>query len=104
MELSRLLNPPVARLACLFAASRLALLVVGLLSTSLLPSGVGAQPGNLVWHQTAPSPLEIWARWDSEWYLLIAAEGYDVGNELAGLGLAYERSAAAGFLPLSRAA
>jgi len=100
MELSRLSKTPVARLACLFVASRVALLIVGLLSTSLLPSGVGVQPGNLVWHQTAPSPFEIWARWDSEWYLLIAAEGYDVGNELAGLGLPYERSVAAGFLPL----
>ena len=95
-----MLKPPIARLACLFIASRLALLVVGLLSMSLLPSGVGAQKGNLVWHQTVSPPLEIWARWDSEWYLLIAGEGYDVGNQLAALGLAYERSAAAGFLPL----
>jgi Gpi18-like mannosyltransferase len=96
----RLLKSPIARLACLFFASRLALLAVGLLSTSLLPSGVGAQPGNLVWHQLATPPLEIWARWDSEWYLLISAEGYDVGNQLAALGLDYERSATAGFLPL----
>jgi hypothetical protein len=100
MDLSKLLKPPMARVACLFVASRLALLAVGLLSTALVPSGIGAQPGNLVWHQPAPLPLEIWARWDSEWYLLIAEEGYDVGDRLSGFGVAYERSAAAGFLPL----
>jgi hypothetical protein len=32
--------------------------------------------------------------------LLIAEEGYDVGDRLSGFGVAYERSAAAGFLPL----
>jgi hypothetical protein len=53
-----------------------------------------------MWYQPASPPLEIWARWDSEWYLLIAAKGYEVGDELVGLGLTYERSAAAGFLPL----
>ena len=74
--------------------------MVGLLSTSLLPSGVAAQPANLIWHQPAPLPLEIWARWDSEWYLLIAEHGYDVGDRLSALGVSYERSAAAGFLPL----
>jgi hypothetical protein len=78
----------------------LALLVVGLLSAALLPSGIGAQPGNLVWHQPAAPVIEIWARWDAEWYLMIAEEGYDVGDRLVGLGLAYEKSAAAGFLPL----
>lgn len=53
-----------------------------------------------MWYQPAPEPLEIWARWDAEWFLLIADKGYDVGDELAELGLAYERTAAAGFLPL----
>jgi hypothetical protein len=100
VELAKVLKSPVARLASLFIANRLALLVVGLLSAALLPSGIGAQPGNLVWHHPAPAVLEIWARWDAEWYLLIASEGYDVGDRLVGLGLAYEKSAAAGFLPL----
>lgn len=100
MKLPKLLEPPVVRILCLFVASRLALLAVGLLSVSLLPSGIGAQPGNLVWHQPVAPVFEIWARWDSEWYLLIADEGYDVGDRLQGLGVAYERSAAAGFLPL----
>jgi len=100
VDISRLLRPPAARLACLFLASRLAMLSVGLLSTWLLPSGRAAQPGNLVFHDPEPRALEIWARWDSEWYLLIAAEGYEVGNRLEGLGLPYDRSATAGFLPL----
>jgi hypothetical protein len=100
VDISRLLRPPVSRLACLFLASRIAMLAVGLLSTWLLPSGRGAQPGNLVFHDPAPRALEIWARWDSEWYLLIAAEGYEVGNRLEGLGVPYDRSATAGFLPL----
>lgn len=100
VDLERLLKSPVARIAGLFLASRLALLVVGLLATSLLPSGVGVQPGNLMWHRPAAPALEIWARWDSEWFLLIAAEGYDVGDTLGGLGVPYERSATAGFLPL----
>jgi hypothetical protein len=71
-----------------------------MLSASLLPSGIGAQPGNLMGHSPAPLPFEIWARWDAEWYLLIAAEGYDVGDRMAGLGVDYARTATAGFLPL----
>lgn len=100
MDLSKLLKPPVARIACLFVASRLALLAVGLLSTALLPSGIGSQPGNLVWHQAAPAPLEIWARWDSEWFLLIADEGYDVKDVVMASGAVWEHWAVAGFLPL----
>jgi hypothetical protein len=48
-------------------------------------------------------PLEVWARWDSEWYLLIAAEGYagpEVRRRFEGLAVPYEPEAPAGFLPL----
>ncbi|MCG6947609.1 MAG: hypothetical protein LJE93_01675 [Acidobacteria bacterium] len=100
MDLSRSPNHRAVRLVCLFLVSRLALLAVGLMSVFILPSAVGSQPGNLVWHRPAPAPLEIWARWDSEWYLLIASEGYAVGETLAELGLPYSKDAAAGFLPL----
>jgi hypothetical protein len=100
VDLPRLIRSPLPQLACLFAASRLALLAVGLLSTWLLPSGLAVQRGNLVWHEPAPRALEIWARWDSEWYLLIAERGYDVGSFLSSFAVAYEPSAAAGFLPL----
>jgi hypothetical protein len=99
MDFMRLTKPPITRLACLFLASRLALLAVGLLSTAILPSGFNVQHGNLVAHRPTAVPLEIWARWDSEWYLLIAAEGYEVGDRLAAFGVAYEPTAATGFLP-----
>ncbi|MCU0233038.1 MAG: hypothetical protein MUE90_03260 [Thermoanaerobaculales bacterium] len=91
---------PLAQIACLFVASRLALLAAGLLATWLLPSGRAVQGGNLVWHQAAPRALEIWARWDAEWYLLIADRGYEVGPVLARFAVDYEPAAAAGFLPL----
>jgi len=100
MDLEKLLKTPIVPLACLFLASRAALLVVGLLATSLLPSGVGVQPGNLVWHQPVSPPLEIWARWDSEWFLLIATEGYGVEDLLTASGTVWEHWAVAGFLPL----
>jgi hypothetical protein len=69
-----------------------------LLSTWLLPSGATVQRGNLIAHETVSRPLEIWARWDSEWYLMIASDGY-VGDDRYA-GLPYESRAAAGFLPL----
>ena len=96
---SILTRSTVLRLACLLLASRMALLAVGLASTWLLPSGARAHR-NLVWHEPAPRPLEIWARWDSEWFLLIADEGYQVGEIIRRFGVDYEPSAAAGFLPL----
>ncbi|HEY3176684.1 MAG TPA: mannosyltransferase family protein [Candidatus Polarisedimenticolia bacterium] len=94
---------PYADLAMLLAASRAALLIVGILSTWLIPSGLAVQKGNLVYHAPAARPLEIWARWDSEWYLLIAAEGYagpQVRSRFEGLAVPYEAEAPAGFLPL----
>ena len=100
VDISRLLRPPVSRLACLFLASRIAMLAVGLLSTWLLPSGRAAQPGNLVFHDPAPRALEIWARWDSEWFLLIAAEGYRVEDLITATSTVWEHWAVAGFLPL----
>jgi hypothetical protein len=69
-----------------------------LLSTWLLPSGATVQSGNLIAHEAVSRPLEIWARWDSEWYLMIASDGYTGDDRYA--GLRYEPHAAAGFLPL----
>ncbi len=91
---------PYADLALLLLFSRAALLIVGILSTYLTSSGLAVQKHNLVYHQAAPLPLEIWARWDSEWYLLIADKGYDVRDYFDKFSLDYESSAAAGFLPL----
>ncbi len=53
-----------------------------------------------MWHEPAPRALEIWARWDSEWYLLIADRGYDVGSIRTQFGLNTDPTATAGFLPL----
>jgi len=94
---------PYAGIAALFLASRLSLLLVGVLSTWLIASGLSVQKGNLVFHAPAPRPLEIWARWDSEWYLLIAQEGYsgsEVRRHFENLSVNYEPEATAGFLPL----
>ena len=89
---------PRADLALLFTASRLALLLTGLLSTWVMMSGVKIQRANLIYHEPTVLPLEIWARWDSEWYLLIAEQGYDSSEHFE--GLKYESNATAGFLPL----
>src|SRR5262245_7651262 len=91
---------PFRDLALMLLASRGALLLVGLLAASLLAWGLTVQTGNLVYHERTWLPLEIWARWDSEWYLLIAAEGYAASDRFEGLSVTYEPEAAAGFLPL----
>jgi hypothetical protein len=83
-----------------FLVSRLALVLVGVLSLHLLPSALLIQKGNLVYHPPGVSPLEIWARWDSEWYLLIAERGYGADNAFLGLPVPYRRGDDAGFFPL----
>jgi hypothetical protein len=87
-------------LAALLVASRAALLAAGLLAHGLLPSGTDYQSGNLRWHPEVAAPLEVWLRWDAEWYLLIADRGYDVGDQVASWGWPHHRDAAAGFFPL----
>jgi Gpi18-like mannosyltransferase len=42
----------------------------------------------------------MWARWDSEWYLLIADQGYDSSEFFENFAVGYEPAATAGFLPL----
>ncbi|MCI0409783.1 MAG: hypothetical protein L0191_14675 [Acidobacteria bacterium] len=49
------------------------------------------------------APLEIWARWDSEWYLLIAGQGYELGDQLRNYSVGNHAEDAAGFFPLYRA-
>lgn len=93
-------RPPFIDLAALFLGSRAALLIVGLLAVGLLGSGLAIQKGNLVHHAPAPLPLEVWARWDAEWYLLIADEGYQAREAFENLPVGYEPTATAGFFPL----
>jgi hypothetical protein len=83
-----------------FLATRLALLVVGWLSVHLLASGLTLQKGNLVFHQPGTPALEIWARWDAEWYLLIAERGYGADDAFVGRPVAYAPGDDAGFFPL----
>jgi hypothetical protein len=91
---------PYAQILLILAASRISLLAVGLLSSYLVPSGASLQQGNLFYHQPTVRAFEIWARWDSEWYLLIADQGYDSSGYFEQRSVPYEKSATAGFLPL----
>jgi hypothetical protein len=68
-----------------FAISRLLLLIVAWLGW-LLPF-----PGTWIpdfarrgWGFTPTRWLDVWARWDSDWYLNIAQHGYSAGNYLRG--------------------
>ena len=84
-----------------YAVTRLGLLAAGLMAVYLLPSGLTLQKGNLVRHVPGPAALEIWARWDAEWYLLVAENGY--GDDAAFLGrggVAYQSGDDTGFFPL----
>ena len=83
-----------------FLLTRSVLTLVGVMSLTLLGSARGLMPGNLVAHSPAPAALEIWARWDAEWYLLIAREGYRVEAQIAGYSAGYGPADAAGFFPL----
>jgi mannosyltransferase PIG-V len=84
-----------------FAVTRLGLLAAGLMAVYLLPSGLTLQKGNLVRHVPGPAPLEIWARWDAEWYLLIAENGYGDDAAFVGRGgVAYQSGDDTGFFPL----
>jgi hypothetical protein len=67
---------PAARIILpAFAATRLSLALIGVLALSLLPLDLKQRAGNYRAHQLAPKPLEMWARWDAEWYLTIAEKG-----------------------------
>jgi hypothetical protein len=90
----------VRRILLPFALTRAGLLLVGLLALGLLGSVRDRMPGNLVAHSPGPPFLEIWARWDAEWYLLIAQRGYTAWDALKDYGTAYQPGDTAGFFPL----
>jgi hypothetical protein len=84
-----------------FAVTRLGLLLAGLMAVYLLPSGLTLQKGNLVRHVPGPAALEIWARWDAEWYLLVAENGYGDDAAFVGRGgVPYQSGDDTGFFPL----
>lgn len=80
-------------------ATRLALIACGLLAFGTLPDGRTVQTANLQWLPAQTPLLEMWARWDAEWYLFIANHGYDV-TPLPSAQLTWPGEALAGFLPL----
>jgi hypothetical protein len=51
--------------------SRISLTIVGVLSISLLTG-----PETVLYPATAIGPLDVWTRWDSQFYVQIAARGY----------------------------
>jgi Gpi18-like mannosyltransferase len=60
-----------------FFISRIALEIVGILSAFYFPPAQAIfKIRDLQYHAVQARPLEMWARWDSEWYLLIADHGY----------------------------
>jgi len=89
-----------AALASLYILSRGLILGAALWGFYHIGSGKEIQSGN-VQRAWAGSPvLEVGARWDSEWYLLIAERGYHLEEEMAGRRVAYQPADASGFFPL----
>ncbi|MCK5378193.1 MAG: hypothetical protein KAJ78_02265 [Acidobacteria bacterium] len=93
-------DPVMRRLAVLFLITRLALLAAGLAGHALLPSGKALTGENLRLEHGVPLALDIWARWDSEWYLLIADRGYDATDAFNHMPGGYLPEDTAGFFPL----
>jgi len=65
------------RIAAIFLVSRIFLEIIGILSLFYFPSARALfRMTDLAYHAPQPAYLEIWARWDSEWFLLVADKGY----------------------------
>jgi 4-amino-4-deoxy-L-arabinose transferase-like glycosyltransferase len=76
--------------------------IIGLLSLFYFPSARSLFPiRDLAYHAPASPLLEIWARWDSEWYLLVTEKGYDSYEYFKDAGGGrYLQTDAAKFFPL----
>ncbi len=67
-----------SQILLIYLISRLVLEAVGILSIFYFPSARAIFPiKDLLYHEKVSASAEMWARWDSEWYLLIAEQGYD---------------------------
>lgn len=65
----------IAAVVCLYVASRLVLLIIGLIALHLAPPSTGPQLGSL--NYLYPSDWKgMWLHWDSTWYFKIADKGY----------------------------
>jgi Gpi18-like mannosyltransferase len=71
---------PITEAVFLFLAIRVALSIVATVATALLPEQRGQHE---VFHRSTNVWLDVWARWDSEYYLDIAQYGYALRPELA---------------------
>ncbi len=89
-----------ARILLPFLATRGTLVIIGILATHLMMSGLTLQKGNLVYHSPSSAGLEIWSRWDAEWYLLVAEQGYHSEAHFLGLPVRYQVGDTTGFFPL----
>jgi 4-amino-4-deoxy-L-arabinose transferase-like glycosyltransferase len=91
-----------AHLLLIFFLSRLVLEGIGLLSLFYFPSARSLFPmRDLLYHEKLSPAAEIWARWDSEWYLLVADHGYNSFDQFKDYGGGrYRPSDIAKFFPL----
>src|SRR5262245_43937979 len=61
-----------------FLATRLILEIIGVLSLFYFPPASSVGPArDLRYHKAIAPTAGIWARWDSEWFLLLADKGYN---------------------------
>jgi len=78
MNVQSLADWSFRRVVLIYIAVRLALQIVGLLSLFYFPSASALGPArDFRYSLPKPAGVEIWSRWDSEWYLLIADHGYN---------------------------
>jgi len=105
---------PFKILIVVFFLSRILLLSAGILGLHTLAPGKALVGNNLrinlrngescrvlePGERREPEILDIWSRWDSEWYLLIAREGYDVSGVLSSAHLDIRPEDSSGFFPL----
>lgn len=80
-------NEILGSLLFFFLITRVCLELIGILSQFYFPSARATFPiGDLLYHQQQSPALDQWARWDSEWYILIAEKGYASSESFQSFG------------------